>query len=335
MTFISEDAGYRNTLGVYKIESPAQADGSTADVITDVRIIWSNASAEGAGGTLKEGVSTVALDNLHRGDRFGFFLQTNGAAKVMPFQSETSGQLSAAGQFELRNLDGTVATLDSTAPRLVATNGTAETSDDTDIGRAAHTEAVGGRVKLNFSPQPLSQAVAPDGSAIYFGMEDIGNETTFNDLVFRLNIRDVPESAVTTPIPEPAAAQPTAAEAPASAAASTGATETTTTGLIVQTDDRSRVVVRTHDLRAAALGIPQNVTAAQLADESFLANLDVSLDGATRAVRSAQADQGLSQANLDAEGARAVAGRTRQLIGAGSLALSAHFESSILQLFRR
>lgn len=128
----------------------------------------------------------------------------------------------------------------------------------------------------------------------------------------------------------------------------------------VQVDTNSTVTIQSKDLSSTGLGIPQNVTAAQLDDETFLATLDQTLSDATSSIRSAQADQGLTQATLqvredfarqqanineegadkltladtNAEGARAVAGQTRQLLGVNSLSLSAQFERSILRLFQ-
>lgn len=363
VTFLGEDAGYKNTIGIYKIETQTRADGTTADVITDARVIWGNASKEGAGGTLQEGVSTVELTNLTKGDRFGFFLVTNGADRVAQAYTGSDGQISAGGLFEFRNADGSAATLDSTAPRLYATKGTGSTGDDLAIGAAVFTDGIGSNAKLNFRPQQMTQASFNDGSGVYFGFEDLGDETVFNDVVFRLNLQDVPEAVAAEPpspvstTPENQVAEPAAAASVVSAVAD----DTDDSGLIVQADDNTTVKVRTHDLRSSALGIPQNVTAAQLADESFLANLDVSLDRATQSVRAAQSDQGLTQATLQvredfartqanineeganklteanaaAESARATAGQTRQQLGVGALGLSAQFEKSILSLFRR
>ncbi|TVQ33586.1 MAG: DUF4114 domain-containing protein [Geminicoccaceae bacterium] len=99
VTFIGEGAGHRNTLGYYRIGP----DGE----ISDVRIIWKNASGAkrsdvleawqdaaatpdqladiasiyggiNEGGDLVGGLTTVALDNLKAGDSFGFFLVSNG-----------------------------------------------------------------------------------------------------------------------------------------------------------------------------------------------------------------------------------------------------------------
>ncbi|MGY6411353.1 MAG: DUF4114 domain-containing protein [Alkalilacustris sp.] len=99
ITFIGEGAGHRNTLGYYKIGP----DGE----ITDVRIIWPNASgarradmlqawqdagaspeqiaamrraygSSNEGGDLLSGLTTVELNNLQAGDSFGFFIVSNG-----------------------------------------------------------------------------------------------------------------------------------------------------------------------------------------------------------------------------------------------------------------
>jgi flagellin-like hook-associated protein FlgL len=132
------------------------------------------------------------------------------------------------------------------------------------------------------------------------------------------------------------------------------------TKLTVQTDTNSTVQVQADDLTAASLGIPSTVTAAQLGSQAFLDNLAISLDNATGTIRQAQAEQGVSvatlqvredfakgqsniaqegadkltDADLNEEAARRVAGQTQQLLGVNSLSLSAQFEKSILQLFR-
>ncbi len=68
VTFDGESAGYKNTLGMYKIG----ADGQ----MYDVKILFSNASLEGSGGKLKAGVSSTDFD-LKSGERVGFFVVPN------------------------------------------------------------------------------------------------------------------------------------------------------------------------------------------------------------------------------------------------------------------
>ncbi|MEO1543005.1 MAG: DUF4114 domain-containing protein [Pseudomonadota bacterium] len=72
ITFEGESAGYRNTLGMYKIND----DGS----ISDVEIVFANASLKGSGGNLIGGESSVEVD-LSTGDRVGFFVVPNSYAK--------------------------------------------------------------------------------------------------------------------------------------------------------------------------------------------------------------------------------------------------------------
>ncbi len=69
VTFISESAGHKNTLGVYKIA----ADGS----IYDVDVIWANASLKGSDGDLVSGKSSEKLE-LKAGERLGFFIVPDG-----------------------------------------------------------------------------------------------------------------------------------------------------------------------------------------------------------------------------------------------------------------
>ena len=68
ITFEGESAGYKNTFGMYKIG----ADGK----ISDVKIVFANASLKGSGGDLKAGVSAYDFD-LKAGERIGFFVVPN------------------------------------------------------------------------------------------------------------------------------------------------------------------------------------------------------------------------------------------------------------------
>ncbi len=69
VTFEFESAGYRNTLGSYKVDD----DGT----ITDIQIHFPNASLQYSGGDLISGVSSSSLD-LNAGDQVGFFIVSNG-----------------------------------------------------------------------------------------------------------------------------------------------------------------------------------------------------------------------------------------------------------------
>lgn len=104
VTFLNEGAGFRNSLGVYKV-----ADDGT---IKDVSILFPNASKIGSGGDLTPGGSSVALD-LNAGDKIGFFIVSNGYGKGYDNASLLSD---TDGQFELRHADGTPANLNVEAP---------------------------------------------------------------------------------------------------------------------------------------------------------------------------------------------------------------------------
>lgn len=69
ITFEGESAGYKNVLGMYKIA----ADGT----MSDVKIVFANASQKGSGGDLVGGVSSKDFD-LKAGEKVGFFIVPNG-----------------------------------------------------------------------------------------------------------------------------------------------------------------------------------------------------------------------------------------------------------------
>lgn len=72
ITFIFEEAGFRNALGMYKFDR----DGT----IQDIRIIFANASAKGSGGDLVPGESSVTVA-LEERDQIGFFVASNAYRK--------------------------------------------------------------------------------------------------------------------------------------------------------------------------------------------------------------------------------------------------------------
>ena len=90
VTFLGETAGYKNTLGFYKIAS----DGS----VYDVEVLFANASAKGSGGNLVAGSSSVDVD-LKGGDRVGFFVVPNGFSQkgVDTLLADTKGSFKFVG----------------------------------------------------------------------------------------------------------------------------------------------------------------------------------------------------------------------------------------------
>jgi serralysin len=94
VTFITESAGHKNTLGMYVINP----DGSMGDV----QILFANASLQGSGGDLLSGVSSVAR-TLAAGQKVGFFIVSNGYTHSQAPLNQTSGH------YELRDSGGKIA----------------------------------------------------------------------------------------------------------------------------------------------------------------------------------------------------------------------------------
>lgn len=95
ITFMFEEAGYRNALGMYKFDE----DG----VIHDVRIIFANASAQGSGGDLTPGESSVTVP-LRERDQIGFFVASNA-------YSRNRSEYLLEGDYALLDEEGKPATL--------------------------------------------------------------------------------------------------------------------------------------------------------------------------------------------------------------------------------
>jgi len=176
VVFEGETAGYRNTFGYYKV-----ADDGT---ITDVQFIWPNASLQGSGGDLIQGQSREYLD-VQSGDRIAFFIISNGYSRNNGYADLDMEN----GTLQFLNTDGTVAMLDSTAPRLyhIAPDGT-KTMIQTD---PYHTAAYGDTVALN--PDGLlhtTGVLKTDAGTITLGFEDLfnGGDRDFDDSVFTVDI---------------------------------------------------------------------------------------------------------------------------------------------------
>lgn len=95
VTFLGEDAGFRNTLGMYEIAE----DGS----IQNVSILFKNASSEGSGGDLAPGKSDI--DVLFKaGTKIGFFVIPDGASSRNADWLQEGQE--ADVRYEFRNADG-------------------------------------------------------------------------------------------------------------------------------------------------------------------------------------------------------------------------------------
>ncbi len=177
ITFEGESAGFHNTLGYYKIDPDTGR-------ITDVKLIWENASSQGSGGNLDPGTTTETLD-LQDGDTFGVFLIADG------FDYNSYGSL-PAGHFEFQNADGSLASLGSDQPKLVFV------PDDNTIPPITinapegiyHTAGFGDKVSLNNDDRVHTEGLkAPENGELTLGFEDLPNlgDRDYNDSMFTIN----------------------------------------------------------------------------------------------------------------------------------------------------
>lgn len=97
VTFLYEGAGFKNALGMFKVNSQGQ--------IYDIEILFSNASLEGSGGDLISGESSVDVD-LVKGDQVGFFVSSNGYGK-------NEADILETGTYALRDSSNEIATVTS------------------------------------------------------------------------------------------------------------------------------------------------------------------------------------------------------------------------------
>jgi len=99
VTFMDEGAGFRNSLGVYEIAD----DGS----ISNVQILFANASKQGSGGDLLPGQSATTFD-VSADVQLGFFVVSNGYGKGYENRIALDG---LNGTYEMRTQSGASATI--------------------------------------------------------------------------------------------------------------------------------------------------------------------------------------------------------------------------------
>jgi serralysin len=174
VTFITESAGHKNTLGIYVINE----DGS----ITDVRILFANASLKGSGGDLVSKVSSVMAE-LKAGQRVGFFIAPDGFSKSGAVLSDTGAT------FELRNsagdlarvADGADLVLQSISKDGVRTNvATANTNTLFFTDKSMNADGI----------EHVRMKVDAVSGLIEIGFEDLlgGGDRDFDDVVFTVDV---------------------------------------------------------------------------------------------------------------------------------------------------
>jgi|GEM_PF-467141 len=171
LTFDGEEAGFKSSVGYYKIG----ADGE----ITDVDVIWDNASLPGSGGQLAAGTS-VELD-LAAGESFGTFIIANG-------YSQNDFSSLGEGAFEFRTQDGDPATMSDGVPDLVFVG--ADGTEQDIFGAVYH--AIGGET-LNPDGQVHVATGQSGDNGVALNFEDLPNlgDQDFNDISFSVSFEPV------------------------------------------------------------------------------------------------------------------------------------------------
>lgn len=178
ITFLGETAGYRNSLGSYKIDQ----DGS----FYDVQMHFSNASLAGSGGDLVAGVSDSEL-SLAAGDQIGFFIVSNGYS----YNNGYPGLDLSSGSLSFVDLDNQAAGLNTTNPNLIHTS---DNGTETDLsGNTYHSAANLNDSTLDLNPDNLVHAVGrlnTDKGEMALGFEDLynGGDLDFDDSIFSVDL---------------------------------------------------------------------------------------------------------------------------------------------------
>lgn len=184
VTFDFEEAGYRNTLGIYK------ADPDTGEIL-EVQVMWANASLQGSGGDLIGGQSSFTYD-VAAGEQIGFFLVGNG------YSSNNFDAMMLGGSFEFRGADGTAASVNDSNVQMVHV--AAEGTETVISGPIYHSAAYGDRATLNSDNIEHTMGYfQADSGTIQIGFEDLwkGGDRDFDDSVFSVDIGEASVAVLT------------------------------------------------------------------------------------------------------------------------------------------
>lgn len=199
ITFIDEGAGYRNALGMYKIDGEGN--------VYDTQVIFSNSSKVGSGGSLIPGESTVGVD-VDSGDRVGFFVLSNAFGKGTDNQALLQD---TEATFELRNTDGAVGNIETDSElHLYHIDGDTgiETIVKTQYGYDIYHSIADSSDNYTPNPDNYPHVVGKLNSVtgtIMLGFEDLrnGGDNDYDDVVFRLDIGTTNATAL-IPVSQPA-----------------------------------------------------------------------------------------------------------------------------------
>jgi Ca2+-binding RTX toxin-like protein len=178
VTFLSESAGYKNTLGMYKIDAKGNIYG--------VQILFANASLKGSGGDLESGKSKAEFD-VKAGERIGFFIVPDAFANKANAALLTSGK----GSFELRDADGKAGTIKGGELSLFHVDGGKATVLSSAHGTTTYHSIGGAEKGLNADKYDhVKGTLDKAAGTVKLGFEDLwqGGDKDFDDSVFLVDI---------------------------------------------------------------------------------------------------------------------------------------------------
>ena len=186
VTFQGEEAGYQNSAGYYIVE----ADGS----ISDVKLVYENASEQGSGGDLIPGTSSFSFD-IEEGQSFNLFVVPNG------FNHNNFGEMHN-GEFVFRDEDGSQSTMDSIDPQLVFIDESGiETLIQSQNGDTIYHG--GNSTNLNQDGVEHTRTTMNEQGELVYGIEDIygGGDRDYDDFTFTIDLGEVNQSIYSGEIP--------------------------------------------------------------------------------------------------------------------------------------
>jgi serralysin len=175
--FQSESAGYKNSLGSYKV--------SAEGLITGVQFHFPNASLPGSGGSTQSGTESEL--SLQAGDQLGFFIIANGYSYNNSYQHMDFDN----GGLQFRNSDGSIASVNSVNPSLWYVD--QDGSETQLIYNAYHTAAGVANNNYQLNADGIAHTVGladSDAGLVTLGFEDLynGGDRDFDDAVFSVDV---------------------------------------------------------------------------------------------------------------------------------------------------
>lgn len=184
ITFMGEEAGYKNTLGMYKLD----AEGN----VLEVKILFANASSQGSGGDLIDGQSSVEVE-LEACDHVGFFIVSNAFSKGADNRALLQD---TNGTFQLQNSDGDIGNvLTDSSLKLVHIDG--DTNQETVIKSQYGTDIYHsvGKADNSYAPNPDNFRHAfinldSQNGDVGINFEDLrnGGDKDYDDVMIKFHI---------------------------------------------------------------------------------------------------------------------------------------------------